>query len=320
MRKNSKQRLSQQEFVMNVFGFFSEDYENSPGKSIWDISLDVEDIISRLKDKYDVTYSSELWVWTQLNRYEQELGINLFRKIKRGKKSFAIVLSHPYINFFQKKHLFINEKIKVSNGIYDMIVNYANNRHINAPLKIFLGAGTLCYHLSTIIAGSGFLSERKIIIYTNNLGALTQLISPGKHNANLDIKVPDGSIDQTTYTITGRNESFSESEFDFIIQGTSCICEEKLFIESVEERIRKGAILKKTSGIKVLALTKKEFMPEPIENSEAYGQISDYDFIVVPKRSAATELKKSYEESFDSLRASLTPEIISWNYEIFKII
>ena len=321
MGKGAKHRLSQNDFVMNIYGLFSDEYESTPVKSIWEISLDVKTIIERLEKKYDVTYSSEIWVWTQLKRYEQDLGVKLFRKIKAddGENNFSVALNYPYLNFFQKKHLFVNEKIKVANGIYDKIIESIRFTNKNKPINIFLGAGTLCYHLATIIAGSEELAERKVSIFTNNLGALTKLITPGECNPNMEIIIPEGRIDQVTYTITGSNETMTENNFDYIIQGTSCVCDGELYIESTEEQIRKKAILKKTSGMKILALTKKEFSAKPIENSIPYGNVSDYDYLIVPKKGSSSEVKKKYEELFETLSLKLTPEIINWNYEIYKV-
>ncbi len=322
MGNSSKHRLNQKDLVMNIYGFFSEEYEQTPTESIWDISLPVETIISRLKEKCDVSYKSDLWVWTQLKRYEEELGVKLFRKvkIKPGDNQFSIALNFPYINFFQKKHLFVNEKIKVANGIYDKILNYTQNKGSKEPVKIFLGAGTLCYHLSTIIADSPNRSKQKFSIYTNNLGALTQLIAPGTANQNIVVSIPEGRVDPVTYTITGENSDyFTSTNFDFIIQGTSCVCNHDLYIESTDENIRKREILKEASGQKILALTKKEFSSSPVENTVSYGNISDYDYVVVPKKSSSSPVSKEYEELFKETRTILTPEILNWNYEIYKV-
>ncbi|MBI9102421.1 MAG: hypothetical protein JEY99_08410 [Spirochaetales bacterium] len=321
MGANSKHRLNQKDLVTNIFGFFSEEYEQSSYGSIWDIKIPVENMIRYLKDKCDVSYKSELWVWTQLKRYEEELGVKLFRKVRTGEdnKGFSLALNYPYINFFQKKHLYVNEKIKVANGIHDKILDYTRNQRKKGPVRIFLGAGTLCYHFSTIIAEPSETNRQKYLIHTNNLGALTQLIAPGLNNHNIEVIVPEGRVDPVTYTITGEEDCFSSVDFDFIIQGTSWVHNGELFIESADENIRKKAILQKSSGQKILALTKKEFSSEPVKNSESYGKILDYDFVVVPKQSGLLSGTKKYEELFEAAKLDLTPEILNWNYEIYKV-
>lgn len=322
MESPAKHRLKQKDLVKNVFGFFSEEYERSNAGSIWEITLPIEKIINYLQQKCDVSYKSNLWVWIQLKRYEEELGVELFKKVKTNKKDnqFSIAINYPFINFFQKQHLYVNEKIKVANGVFDLIKDYRSKNVNYNSVNILLGAGTLCYHLSTIFAERSLQDKTKYLIHTNNLGALSQLIAPGINHENIVVSMPEGRVDSVTHTIIGENtEYYLSTSFDFIIQGTSCIYNGELFIESQEEAIRKRAILKDTSGQKILVLTKHEFSDKPMEGSEAYGNLKDYDFIIVPKNSTDTPIKKRYESIFEECKKTLQPEIINWNYEIFKI-
>ncbi len=322
MGNNSKHRLKQKDLVMNIFGFFSEEYERNPSGSIWDITMPINRIIKNLEDKCDVSYKSDLWVWQQLKHYEEELGVKLFKKVKPDKngKEFFLSMNYPYINFFQKQHLYVNEKIKVANGVFDKIQEYLKNEGIKKIVKIFLGAGTLCYHLSTIFAERSWQNTIMYQIHTNNLGALSQLISPTVNHNNIVVSIPEGKVDHATYTIVGDNNDFyTTTEFDFIIQGTSCIHDGNLFIESRMENKRKKAILQNTSGQKILALTTHEFSYKPMENSESYGNIKDYDFIIVPKKSIDSSLKKEHEKIFSESKKNLTVEIINWNYEIYIV-
>ncbi len=322
MGDSSKHRLKQKDLVMNIFGLFSDEYEKRNSGSIWDITIPIEDVIRYLKEKYEVSYKSSLWVWVQLKRYEEELGVVLFRKVRNSKKdkNFSIAINYPFINFFQKQHLYVNEKIKVANGVFDKIQNFVTRINRNQPVNIFLGAGTLCYHLSTIFAERSLQNKTKYFIHTNNLGALSQLMEPGINHDNLMVSVPEGRVDPVTHTIIGENtEYYNSAKFDFIIQGTSCIYDGKLYIESRDEKIRKQTILHDTTGKKILVLTKHEFADKPLEGSEAYGTLGDYDYIIVPKKSTDTHTKKKYETIFEEFRKNLEPEIINWNYEIFKI-
>ena len=322
MGNPAKHRLKQKDLVMNVFGFFSEEYERSNAGSIWEITLPIEKVINYLQQKCDVSYKSNLWVWIQLKRYEEELGVELFKKVKANKQDnqFSIAINYPFINFFQKQHLYVNEKIKVANGVFDKIQDYISKNNNNEPIKIFLGAGTLCFHLSTIFAERSLYNKTKFLIHTNNLGALSQLMAPGINHDNIRVSIPEGKVDSVTHTIIGENtESYLSTKFDFIIQGTSCIHNGDLFIESSEENIRKKAILKNTLGKKILVLTKHEFSDKPMEGSEAYGNLKDYDFVIVPKKSTDSPIKKRYESIFEECKKTLLPEIINWNYEIFKI-
>ncbi len=322
MTSTSKHRLKQKDLVMNIFGLFSEEYEKSSTLSIWEIVLPIEKVINYLEKKCDVRYRSKAWVWIQLKRYEEELGVELFKKINSDKKSdnFSISINYSFINFFQKQHLYVNEKIKVANGVFDKIKDYKAKNNSKEPIKILLGAGTLCYHISTIFAERSFQNKTKYLIHTNNLGALSQLIDPGINHDNIVVTMPEGRVDAVTHTIIGENtEYYLTTNFDFIIQGTSCIYNGELFIESQQETIRKRAILKDTSGQKILVLTKHEFSDKPLKNSNAYGNLKDYDFIIVPKKNTNTKIKKNYEIIFEECKKILTPEIINWNYEIYKV-
>ncbi len=318
----AKHRLNQKDLVMNILSLFSEEYENCESGSIWDISISLESIIDKLKEKCNVSYKSDNWVWTQLKRYEEEIGAKLFKRTKSGneKKSIVISMHSPYINFFQKKHLYINEKIKVANGVYDKINNFAMRKYSSEPIRIFLGAGTLCFHISTIFADRSFESETKYIIHTNNLGVLSELISPRVNHENILVTMPEGDVDPVTYTIIGENnEYYAGHEFDFIIQGTSGIVDGKLYIESAVEKIRKKAILISARGYKILALTKHEFADERNKNTESYGFLSDYDSIIVPRKGNTQSQKKKHELKFEESESLLVPEILNWNYEIYKV-
>lgn len=322
MGNNSKHRLKQKDLVMNIFGFFSEEYERNSTGSIWDITIPINRIIKNLEEKCDVSYKSDLWVWQQLKRYEEELGVKLFKKVKSDKneKEFSLSMNYPYINFFQKQHLYVNEKIKVANGVFDKIQEHVRKYGNRDPVKIFLGAGTLCYHLSTIFAQRSWQNKTKYSIHTNNLGALSQLIAPGINHANIQISIPEGQVDSVTYTIIGENNDFyTSTSFDFIIQGTSFIHEGDLFIESLQENERKEAVLINSNGQKILALTTHEFSSKTLAGSSAYGKITDYDYVIVPKKNLASAKKKQHEMLFEESKKYLTPEIINWNYEIYRV-
>jgi len=322
MDDGAKHRLNQKDLVMNILGLFSEEYEKQETGSIWDISISLESIIEKLKERCNVSYKSDNWVWTQLKRYEEEIGVNLFKRTKAENpgKSMFISMYSPYINFFQKQHLYVNEKIRVANGVFDKIQHFAEKEYKTEPIRIFLGAGTLCYHISTIFAERSWQSNIKYRIHTNNLGALNQLIAPKVNHENIVVTMPEGKVDSVTYTIIGENNEFyKQNDFDFIIQGTSCIFENGLYIESSNEKIRKEVILKQTRGHKILALTKYEFSGKALSDSEVYGSIEDYDSIVIPKKSTASTLKKNHEIIFDKSKDKLIPEILNWNYEIYRV-
>jgi DeoR/GlpR family transcriptional regulator of sugar metabolism len=318
----TKHRLKRRDLVTKVFYLLSEVYERSDKESIWDIELPIEQIRQYLKRTYGVEYNSNQWVYTQLRRYEEEIGVKLFRKVRRpdSPHHFSLAIHDRMIQFDQKQHLYVSDKIKVANGVFDKIRNAAAEWHRDRPVRLLLGAGSTVYHLARILAEKSWEEETRYTILTHNLGSLQTLLD---HNVNYDriaVSLMSGSIDPVTYTIVGADPAlFTGTEFDFIIQGTSCVYQGLLFIESHAERGIKQAILKKCRGTKILVLTKHEFLEQPIADTEPYGSIEDYDYLVIPRSVSAGTRKKKYEVRFESYAPLLVPEILNWNYSIYRI-
>lgn len=308
---------------MNIFFFISEEFERSTAESIWDITVPIEQIKRYLQEVCQVEYKSSQWVYTQLKRYEDEVGVRLFRKESTGtdSKDFALGLYHPFVNFQQKQHLYVNQKIRVANGVYDKIKHSASERRHGGPMRLLLGAGSTIYHLAAIIAEKSWTDEMKFSVYTHNLGALQQLLNPRVNFHNVEVFTPQGRIDPTTYAIVGPSTPLFESvAFDYVVQGTSRVHKTDLYIESREEWERKKTILSGCTGQKILVLTKHEFAGKPFPGIESYGSITDYDWVVAPRRKSVSLPRKRYDLLFDECAPLFTPEIISWNYEILKVI
>ncbi|RKX75628.1 MAG: hypothetical protein DRP87_14120 [Spirochaetes bacterium] len=104
MKDKQKHRLKQKDLVMSIFSLFSEEFENSTASTIWDISLPIEKIITYLNEKHNVLYKNSMWVYTQLRRYENEIGVRLLQKIQRENRrtDFSLRIYKPFIYFFQK--------------------------------------------------------------------------------------------------------------------------------------------------------------------------------------------------------------------------
>jgi DeoR/GlpR family transcriptional regulator of sugar metabolism len=322
METRTKQRLKRQELVTRIFYLFSEVYERNDQESIWDIELPIGQIRKHLKSRYEIDYNSDQWIYTQLRRYEEEIGVKLFRKIRRpgSHQSFSIAVYDGMTQFHQKQHLYVSEKIKVANGVYDKIRNTAMGWKGERAVRLLLGAGSTVYHLSRIIADKSWEDDTRFSIYTHNLGSLQSLLG---HNVNFDritVSILSGKVDPVTYTVVGDDTSLiSDSEFDFIIQGTSCVYDGLLFIESRTEHEVKKTILQRCRGTKILVLTKHEFLEQPIPDVEPYGSIGDYDYVVVPRSGSEGAVKKKYERRFERYEPILVAEILNWNYSIYKV-
>ncbi len=318
-----KHRLKRKDLVMNIFFMFEEEYEKNEVESIWDIKIPIESVKSYLRESCSVSYRSNLWVYTQLKRYEDELGVKLFRRDHAGceKGSFNLSVHDRMVKFYQKQHLYVTKKIKVANGVYDKIKNDSNEREPSQPIKILLGAGSTNFHLANILADKSWQDPQKYSIYTHNLGSLKRLVEPAVNYNTIEVFTPAGKIDPVTYTILSRtNELYLSTDFDYIVMGTSFVQHGSLYVESTEEREIKSSILKKCRGEKILILTKHEFTDNPLQNLKAFGQLSDYDTVVVPRIISRSRVKKKYDLIFEEYRKLFTPEIIHWNYIILKVV
>ncbi len=178
---------------MNLFFLFEREYERSQVESIWELRLPIERVKKELEELCSVHYLSNLWIYTQLRRYEEELGAQLFRKDSAGcgKGSFYLSICDRMLTFSQKQHLYVSDKIKVANGAYDKITNEAADHRV----RVFLGAGSTIYHLANILAERTLLDSSggpRYSIRTHNLGALRRLLEPAVNHARLEITLPEG--------------------------------------------------------------------------------------------------------------------------------
>ncbi len=320
--KAPKHRLKQKELVINVFFLFEKEYERSQVESILEIKLPIEHIKKELGEISSVHYRSNQWICTQLRRYEEDLGVQLFRKDRTGckKGSFYLSINDEMLKFYQKQHLYVSDKIKVANGVYDKIINETVGKKSN-EVRIFLGAGSTIFHVANILAEKALEDPVKYVIYTHNLGVLKRLLEPAVDYRKIDVFTPKGQVDPVTYTILGEVDEIDSSiPFDYVIMGTSYILDGRLYVESRKETEIKGVVLSRLRGEKILVLTKHEFTDQPLKGLESYGLLQEYDYVVVPKHSNECEIKKKYERIFEQYQKLFLPEIISWNYTILKVL
>lgn len=320
--KGFKHRLKQKELVMNIFFLFEKKYELNDVESIWDMRLPVEEIKNELERICSVHYRSNLWIYTQLRRYEEDLGVRLFRKDSTGcrKGSFFLSISDHMVEFYQKQHLYVSDKIKVANGTFDKIINEAESRR-TGTVKIYLGAGSTIFHLANILAERASRHPIKFCIHTHNLGVLKRFLEPGVDLKNIDVFTAKGQIDPVTYAILGQPDEIDTGiPFDYVIMGTSYVADGMLYVESRKETGIKDAILHQVKGEKILVLTKHEFSDQPVRGLQPYGSIRDFDYVVVPVHGNAKENRKKHDLVFESYSTLFEPQIIHWNYMIAKVV
>jgi len=321
-KETGKHRLKKDDLAMKIFFLFSDVYEQSSKESIWEIEVPIEQVRDVLRDHYGVAYNSNQWIYTQLRRYEDEMGVKLFRKIAGGRdgNSFSLAIHDEMVQFYQKQHLYVTQKIKVANGVYDKITNETRFIAKERPVRVLLGAGSTVYHLANILAEKSWEDEKHYAIYTHNVGSLQTLLNHNVNYNRITVSILAGTIDPVTYTVVGSDMTlFTREPFDFIVQGTSCVHDGNLYIESKAEREIKRAILSRCHGTKLLVLTKHEFAEQPIDRTEPYGTLADYDYVIVPRSPGDEAPKKRYEKRFLQYQDVLIPEIMNWNYAIFRV-
>ena len=315
-----KHRLRKKELITNIFSLFSETYDSTDEKSIFDLSIPISEIQIYLEKRCNVKYTSCTWIYTQIKRYEDILGVHLFKKINSNDdpESFNLAIYQGMTSYTQFQHLYLTHKLKIANGIYDQIKNSSDTWKRNKSLKLLLGSGTNIYHLASIIAEKSKEDKIQYHLYTHNLGVINILMEPQNISEYITIYTPSGMIDPIGNSIIGDDNNFYLStEFDFIIQSTNTIYERKLYVHTKKGSERKHVILEKCKGIKILALVMDEFKTSLDESMSCYGELSDYDFIIVPKTRSKREA--DYESMLKKMEDFMIPEIIHWNYIIFKI-
>jgi len=320
-QSQGKHRLHKKELITNIFSLFSEKYDSADEKSIFDLNIPISEVQKYLEERCNVKYTSYTWIYTQIKRYEDVLGVRLFQKIDStdDPEIFKLAIYEEMSSYTQFQHLYLTHKLKIANGIYDQIKNSLESWNKNRSLKILLGSGTNIYHLANIIAGKS--EEDKILyhLYTHNLGVINNLMKPQNISEYIKIYSPAGKIDLIGKTIVGNdNDFYLSTEYDFIIQSTNTIFEKNLYVNTDEEGIRKQIILKKCKGVKILALVMDEFKKSLTDSMSCYGNLSDYDYIVVPKTRSKRELE--YKLILNKMDDFMKPEIVHWNYVIYKIL
>lgn len=307
---------------MNIFFLFEREYERSGLESIWELRLPVERVKKELEEICSIHYRSNQWIYTQLRRYEEELGSQLFRRDSAGcgKGSFYLSICDRMLTFSQKQHLYVSDKIKVANGAYDKITNEAGDGR--GRVRVFLGAGSTIYHLANILAERscpGTPGGLAYSISTHNLGALRRLLEPGVNYQLLEVTLPPGTVEPVTYAILGDPAQFAGQVFDYVIMGTSYVVDGQLYVESAAETELKAALLHRLEGQKILLLTKHEFTDQPLPALRSYGSLIDYDFVIVPRHPEKGAPSKKYETIFEAHASLFEPEIIHWNYAILRV-
>lgn len=315
-----KQRLRKKDLVSNIFLLFSKEFDlQDKVDDIRNLRIPVEKVRSFLNDNYNLKYSCNNYIFTQLRSFEEDNSLKLFEKIPdpSGNTEFFIAVYSGINSFNQKKYLYTASKLKITNGLYERIDHYIKEKG-KKKLNILLGAGVVIHHLASLIAERGRSLDIEFNLYTHSTAIIDFFMQPEIKFDNFNIYTRTGKVDFKNFTINDKfTDFYSVVDFDFIFQGTSAIYNNLLYVSSLEESRIKHDILQKGRGEKVLVLLKKEFRDSEPESMHSYGNLSDYNYLVVPeKRNEAG--RKNCDIIFDSYKKNLIPEIIHYNYSIYK--
>lgn len=315
--KDQKRRLRQKDLIAMLFVLFSEEYDRSEADSITDITIPMSAIRDYIRVKTGIAYSNDAWITTQVHKYEDELGIELFRKTQKGQESM-LGLCRDISTYEQKRHLYITQKIRTANGVFDLIRNSLGEPFPERPVSILLEAGSTVTRVAEIIAQNLSAMPVSWDIFTNNLGVVECLGKTAPGFSKVTLSVPSGRFNPATNLILGADpESFIGREFDWIIQGTSFLSGRKLFVERADEAWLKSRILHECRGRKVLVLTGHEATAHPKPGVESFGRVDDYDYIIhpaLPQESAAARRLRT--ELLGQADSALSVMIRNWSYQI----
>jgi len=314
-----RHRLKQKDLVALLFVLFSEEYDRTEVDSIIDIELPMNTVRDYLEKHVGIRYTSDTWIATQIHKYESEIGTKLFRK-HDSDSGPMLGLNRDIRTYSQKKHLYVTQKIRVANGVMDLIKNERTGTAQDKPISLLLGAGSTVTRVAEIIAESLPELPWKWHIATHNLGVLEALGKTSPGFERVEISIPEGRFDPATYLILGNNEIlYKPMVFDWIIQGASFMSKGLLYVEREDETRIKSLMLRECTGGKILVLTGHETAARTPELSKPFGAITEYDFIILPALPPGSPTARRLAAEMEPYADRLPVWIRNWSYEIIRV-
>lgn len=312
----ARRRLRQSDLVAQILVLFSEEYERTEANFIADIVLPMARIRDFLTRKVGISYSSDTWIVTQIHKYEDDIGMVLFRKTNLPEGP-ALSLCRDLETYLQKRHLYVTQKIRAANGAYDLFLNSVGEEGRAEPLRVLLGAGSTVTRVAEIIAQNLAGSSLRWEIRTHNLGVVEALGKAGKPGDKVRIIVPGGRFDPATHLLLGDDLSlYTDCAFDFIVQGTSFLSGGELYVERSEETKIKSLILRQCRGRKILLLTGHEAAARPPSDNLPFGSVREYDYIIHPSLPPSSAAVSRLNRELNLEEAGLSVMIRNWSYVI----
>ncbi len=315
--ENRRHRLRQKDLVSFILVLFSEEYERNEAASITSLEIPLAVVREQLESRTGILYSGDAWIVTQIHKYEEEMGFRLFRK--RGAGPPVLGLDQNIRTYAQKRHLYVTQKIRAANGVFDLVRNEEANRRPERPLRLLLEAGSTLTRVAEIIAQNLPGLPWRLEICTHNLGIMEALGGTGPDFERVRMDVPRGRFDPCTNLILGGNlELYGTREFDWIVQGASFLSGTALGVESREEAEVKSGILRECRGRKVLVLTGHEATDRMPEGAAPFGSVADYDYIVHPAFRDGSAISRRLANELESGAVAPAVMIRNWSYVILE--
>jgi DeoR/GlpR family transcriptional regulator of sugar metabolism len=310
----SGSRLKRDELVEAVFARFWSAARENGRPEIAGISLELDELRDEIARQTGVPRQNNKWIVTQLRSYEKSHSVRLFSFHRNAGGAECVRAADKMVSFVQKKHLYRPEKIRLATALADLIAtDYADSQE---QVRIFLGAGTTLTLAAEIIRNRAGELNAPVQIITHNAGILQVLILP-ETSKHLTVTVPRGTFDPVTYVFLPDDLSgFHLEETDLVVQGTSAVCEGVLYVESETEARVKQRILGQTTGLSVLVLTLHEFLRSVPPTMHRYGEIRDYDLVILPRMNRPSVDQQEAQQWIAANLRHYTVKVRHWHYEI----
>lgn len=326
MESGGRHRLRQKDLVAMLFVLFSEEYDRSQADSISEIDIPMEVLRAHIARETGIEYAGDGWIATQIHKYEEELGVPLFRR-ETGPAGPTLGLSRDIRTYEQKRHLYVTQKIRAANGVFDLMRHGVPGQALaddlaakEGTVRVLLEAGSTVTRVAQVIAESLPSLALRWEIATHNLGVIECLGKTAPAFRKVRVSVPSGTFDPVTNLILGENADFyARSRFDWIVQGTSFLSGDAVAVERGEEALVKAGILSGCAGKKILVLTSHEAAARMPADAIPFGKLSDFDFVVHPALPADAGAARRLTEQFSRSGVRTTTLIRTWSYEILRI-
>ncbi len=315
--RSKRQRIKRGELVQFVFSMFSLRYERTSVDSIYDIAISVAEIRMRLSELYETTYQNDWWILTQIHRYEREIGTKLFERVDTSGDTDEIVLAiHQGIDGFRETHhLLANQKLRIANGVLDLITHTSERRP--GPLSLYLGSGSIPATVADVLIHNIQEHGGAYRIFSHNLAVQETVLAKAIGNDSVDFYSLGGKVDSIKYiSLSEEIVDHIDPTLGYVIQSTNTISNGRLYVTDPKEARLKGAILHDLPGVKILAVMKDEFPRSP-HNKVSYGRLSDYDYIVtIPsKHGTIRQADRFLEERSDRF----ITHVSHWSYTVYRV-